>query len=474
VGSSSTALARPARLVEEATGVLRVEVEEERTAVGRARDTQELLERLPMTATAAAASSSAAGAVVAYAGGQQSLVPTANLSARQMLIASKREIEDVRPEWHAPWKLMRVISAHAGWVRAIAVDHSNEWFATGSVDRTIKIFDLASGNLKLTLTGHISGIRGLAISKLTPYMFSIGEDKQVKCWDMEQNKVIRDYHAHLSGGYCCSLLENQGGPNILVTGGRDSVARVWDIRTTAEVAVLCGHTQTVASIQCQMGLPQVITGSHDTTIKLWDLRKTAAPISTLTHHKKSVRALQIHPTEYTFTSGAGDNIKVWRCPEGTFLRNISGHNATINALALNRENVLVSGADNGSLRWWDYKSGHCFQQHQTQPQPGSLDAESGIFAMTFDQTGSRLLTGETDKSIKVYKEDDQAVSDTSHNRASDQSREHSTGSAAACMGLSSRALMMRVIDVCASACVLDQTEETHPLTWRPGKRRKKF
>jgi pleiotropic regulator 1 len=124
-------------------------------------------------------------------------------------------------------------------------------------------------------------------------------------------------------------------------------------------------------------------------------------LSTLTHHKKSVRALQIHPTEYTFTSGAGDNIKVWKCPDGTFLRNLSGHNATINALAMNRDGVLVSGADNGSLHFWDYKSGHAFQTHQTVPQPGSLDAESGIFAMSFDQTGSRLLTAETDKSIKV-------------------------------------------------------------------------
>lgn len=78
---------------------------------------------------------------------------------------------------------------------------------------------------------------------------------------------------------------------------------------------------------------------------------------------------------------------------------------------MNRENVLVSGADNGGLWFWDYKSGHSFQQHQTQPQPGSLDAESGIFAMTFDQTGSRLLTAETDKSIKVYKEDENAVSE---------------------------------------------------------------
>lgn len=188
VGASSTALARPARLVEEATGVLRavtVEVETER-APRPARDTEELLAKMPVNATAAqSATPASAGALVAYGGGaaQQSLVPTSGLSARQMLIASKREIDDVRPEWHAPWKLMRVISAHAGWVRTIAVDHSNEWFATGSVDRTIKIFDLASGQLKLTLTGHISAIRGLAISKYTPYMFSVGEDKQVKVGD---------------------------------------------------------------------------------------------------------------------------------------------------------------------------------------------------------------------------------------------------------------------------------------------------
>ena len=34
---------------------------------------------------------------------------------------------------------MRVISGHLGWVRCIAVDPSNDWFATGSGDRTIKV-----------------------------------------------------------------------------------------------------------------------------------------------------------------------------------------------------------------------------------------------------------------------------------------------------------------------------------------------
>ncbi len=44
------------------------------------------------------------------------------------------------------------------WVRCIAVDSSNEWFVTGSADRTIKVWDLASGQLKLTLTGHIEQV----------------------------------------------------------------------------------------------------------------------------------------------------------------------------------------------------------------------------------------------------------------------------------------------------------------------------
>lgn len=74
-----------------------------------------------------------------------------------------------------------MIAGHLGWVRAVAVEPANEWFATGAADRTIKIWDLATCKLKLTLTGHISCIRGLAISARHPYMFSAGEDKMVKC-----------------------------------------------------------------------------------------------------------------------------------------------------------------------------------------------------------------------------------------------------------------------------------------------------
>jgi pleiotropic regulator 1 len=66
-------------------------------------------------------------------------------------------------------------------------------------------------------------------------------------------------------------------------------------------------------------------------------------------------------------------------------------------------------ADNGSLHFWDWKTGYNFQRLQTVPQPGSIDPEMGIYAMTFDQSGSRLITCEADKTIKIYKEDETAV-----------------------------------------------------------------
>jgi len=313
-----------------------------------------------------------------------------------------------KPVWHAPWKLMRVISGHLGWVRSVTVEPGNEWFATGSGDRTIKIWDLASGTLKLSLTGHVSTVRGLAVSPRHPYLFSAGEDKLVKCWDLEMNKVIRHYHGHLSAVYSLALHPTI---DLLVTAGRDSAARVWDMRTKAQVHALSGHTNTIASVLCQASEPQVITGSHDSTIRLWDL-VAGKTRSTLTNHKKSVRSLVIHPGVNMMASASADNIKQWKFPDGNFVQNLTGHNAILNSVAINGDGVLVSGADNGTINFWDWRTGYNFQRHQTVVQPGSIDSEAGIFAMTFDQSGSRLLTVEADKTIKIYKEDETATEDS--------------------------------------------------------------
>ncbi|RUO96214.1 pre-mRNA-splicing factor prp46 [Jimgerdemannia flammicorona] len=216
------------------------------------------------------------------------------------------------------------------------------------------------------------------------------------------------------------------------------------MRTKRCVHVLSGHTTTVAEVKCQEVDPQVITASMDSTIRLWDLA-AGKTMATLTHHKKSVRGLALHPTEFAFASASADNIKTWKCPQGNFIQNFEGHQAIVNTLAINSDGVVISGGDwgkvycfaaldstflcncrrsfnpdvmysspgdNGSMAFWDWKSGYKFQSVDTLVQPGSLESEAGIFASIFDQTGTRFITCEADKTIKIWREDDNATEET--------------------------------------------------------------
>ena len=132
------------------------------------------------------------------------------------------------------------------------------------------------------------------------------------------------------------------------------------MRTKKEIFCMSGHRDIVESIIMQNDEPQIISSSHDKMIKLWDIRKGAC-IKTLTNHKKGVRALANHHTEYTFASAGADKIRIWKCPEGEQMRSIPDHPAVINALAISRDNVMVSGGDNGSLHFFDWESGDNFQ-----------------------------------------------------------------------------------------------------------------
>uniref|UniRef100_A0A8C2MB03 Pleiotropic regulator 1 n=1 Tax=Cricetulus griseus TaxID=10029 RepID=A0A8C2MB03_CRIGR len=286
-------------------------------------------------------------------------------NTKNSALMAKKSPTMPKPQWHPPEKLYRVISGHL--------------FVTGSSDTTSKIWDLASGKLKLSFSGHISTVRGVIVSTRSPYLFSCGEDKQMKCWDLEYNKVIPHYLGHLSAVFGLDLNPTI---DVLVTCSRDSTARIWDVRTKASVHTLSGHTNAVATVRCQAAEPQIITG---------------------------IRAVVLHLRHYTFSSRSPDNIKQWKFPDGGFIQNLSGHNAIINTLKVNADRVLVSGANNGTMYFWDWRTRYNCQCVHAAVHCGSLDSESGIFACAFDQSESWLLTAEADKTIKVYSEDKTAT-----------------------------------------------------------------
>jgi pleiotropic regulator 1 len=84
------------------------------------------------TTTPSSSSSSSSSSSMALAN-----ISTAPPTTSALISIGREELQP--PRWHAPWKLMRVISGSLGWVRCAAVDPSNEWFATGSSDNTIVV-----------------------------------------------------------------------------------------------------------------------------------------------------------------------------------------------------------------------------------------------------------------------------------------------------------------------------------------------
>ncbi|CAD7953933.1 unnamed protein product [Amoebophrya sp. A25] len=318
-----------------------------------------------------------------------------------------------KPQWHRPWKLKKVLAGHQGWVRTVCVDPKNKFFLSSGTDRLIKCWEMGTGTLKLTLTGHSAAVRALEVSPHHPYFYSAGEDNEVRCWDLNTNKIIRTYHGHLSAVYSLKLHPTL---DVLATGGRDGTVRIWDIRTRTQVFAF-GHEGAVNSIVSQASEPQFISGSADATVKLWDLAAGKSMV-TLTNHKKGIRALAIHPTEYTFASCSADQNKVWRCPKGIFERNIYGHDGIMNCCAIrdgdtpDQGSILVGGGDDGFLHFWDWKTGYLFQSIEGKPQPGSLSSENAIYGMAFDASYSRLFTAECDKTVKIYEQDPEATEQT--------------------------------------------------------------
>lgn len=313
-----------------------------------------------------------------------------------------------KPANSGNWKLRKVLAgAHQGWIRSLVVDPvSNGWFVSGSADSTIKVWDLASGELKAKIAGHILAVRAMCLSQKYLYLFSGSEDKTVRCWDLERTNSasgcqVRNYHGHVGGVYAMALHPEL---DLLFTAGRDSVVRVWDMRCRNQIMVLTGHSGDITSVQTQTADPQVCTSSMDSTLRLWDLRKAKTQIA-LTQHRKSVRLMVMHPQEATLASAdSTGTINEWVLPQGDLLDSFGAKNADINiinTLSVNApSNELFAGYTDGRMEFYDYQTGKLTQETVSPASAGS--DESTIYTSAFDMLGLRLLTGESDKSIKIW------------------------------------------------------------------------
>ncbi|QSS59479.1 WD domain-containing protein [Histoplasma capsulatum] len=72
-----------------------------------------------------------------------------------------------------------------------------EFMATGSRDKTIKVWDVR-GTCLMTLIGHDNWVRGIVFHPAGKYLLSVSDDRTLRCWDLSQEgkcvKTIKDAH----------------------------------------------------------------------------------------------------------------------------------------------------------------------------------------------------------------------------------------------------------------------------------------
>jgi platelet-activating factor acetylhydrolase IB subunit alpha len=87
----------------------------------------------------------------------------------------------------------------AGLKKPPPASSSAEYIATGSRDKSIRIWD-ARGTLIKTLTGHDNWVRGLVFHPGGKYLVSVSDDRTLRCWDLSQEgklvKTLDDAHGH--------------------------------------------------------------------------------------------------------------------------------------------------------------------------------------------------------------------------------------------------------------------------------------
>lgn len=170
--------------------------------------------------------------------------------------------------------LMTLIG-HEGAVNSVAFSPNGRYIVSGSYDRTLKVWDAASGKEINSLSGHKKSISSCAFSPDGKQIVSASLDKTLIIWDAATGGKIAILEGHNCGIIKCSY--SPEGKRIVSVGGQDNhegnpngEIKIWDIRTRKEIAALIGHQATVNCCSFSSDGTRIITSSNDLTLKLWD------------------------------------------------------------------------------------------------------------------------------------------------------------------------------------------------------------
>src|SRR5262249_47569579 len=118
----------------------------------------------------------------------------------------------------------------------------------GCAQKTVRVWDLATGGEILALKGHTEGIISVAFSPDGRRLITWSHDRTIRVWDataVPERRTIEVNRGFLFG--LTGIAYSPDGRRLATAGGDNSV-KVWDPATGQQVQTLVGHTSVVESV----------------------------------------------------------------------------------------------------------------------------------------------------------------------------------------------------------------------------------
>ncbi|HEY8206908.1 MAG TPA: NB-ARC domain-containing protein, partial [Myxococcaceae bacterium] len=227
------------------------------------------------------------------------------------------------PRLHPPGGgLRRTLEGHADWVNTVALSANGKTAVSGSDDRTVKVWDVETGQVRRTLEGHARAVNAVALSADGKIAVSVSDDRTVKVWDVETGQVRRTLEGHARAVNAVAL---SADGKAVVTGSGDRTAKVWDVETGQVRRTLEGHGSSVEAVALSADGKAVVTSSDDGTIKVWDA-ETGQVRRTLEGRGGWGTTVALSADGKMAASGSDDRtVKVWDVETGQVRRTLEGH-----------------------------------------------------------------------------------------------------------------------------------------------------
>jgi WD40 repeat protein len=242
-------------------------------------------------------------------------------------------------------------------IRAYAFDLNGKQVVTGGEDKTVRLWDMNTGDCLRVFQGHIDDIWSIAWSADQCYVLSGSWDKTVRVWDMKTGHSIHVFKDHTDRVWSVSW--SMDGKYIL-SGSQDKTMRLWDVKTGRCLYVFEGHTSGIRCVAWSHDQSRVFSGSWDKTVRLWDV-KTGHCLHVFEDNSNDVHCIESSNDNRRTVFGANDKaMRLWDIETRLCLRVFKGHMGDVDSLAWNADHRhVLSSSEDKTVRLWDVETGRC-------------------------------------------------------------------------------------------------------------------